>query len=68
MSGKAKTNGIERDLVEGPEEFLADLKSGVTIESKYPCRRVVLNMEPQPHTVDAFKTKLDVISNTGCDD
>lgn len=56
MARKLKTSdNVEKDLVEGLEGFLADLKSDSPIEKKYTCRRVVLDLEP--HTYDAEHTR-----------
>jgi putative transcriptional regulator len=43
---KSKLNDIERDLVEGLEGFVADLKSGEPIRAKYTHRRLVLDLQP----------------------
>jgi DNA-binding transcriptional regulator YiaG len=45
MIDKTKLNSVERDLVEGLEEFVHDLKNGAPIEKKYTCRGVVLDIE-----------------------
>ena len=50
MIDKTKLNSVERDLVAGLEEFVADLKSGTPIEKKYTCRRVILDLEPGAYT------------------
>jgi DNA-binding transcriptional regulator YiaG len=55
MIKKAKLNAVERDLVEGLEGFLADLKSGAPIEKKYTCRRVILDLEPHTYTADQVR-------------
>jgi putative transcriptional regulator len=55
MINKAKLNAIERDLVEGIEGFLADLKSDSPIEKKYTCRRIILDLEPHTYTADQVK-------------
>lgn len=47
---KSKLNAAERDLVEGLEGFLEDLKSGKPLGKKYTCRRVVLDVQPAPFT------------------
>ena len=52
---KEKLNAVERDLVEGLEGFLADLKSGAEIEKKYTTRRVVLDLELQTYTAEQVK-------------
>ena len=41
---KRKMNNVERDLVEGLEEFRGDLKSGRSIKKKYKVCRVNLKM------------------------
>lgn len=50
MPSKCKMNEIERDLIEGLEGFVADLRSGKQIEKMYTCRHVVLQLRPQPYT------------------
>ena len=52
---KKKVNNIERDLVEGLEGFLADLKTVASIEKKYTCRQVVLDLEPHTYTAEMVK-------------
>ena len=44
-----KLNDVERDLVDGMEQFLDDLKNNVPIKAKYTCRRLVLDLEPQSY-------------------
>jgi DNA-binding transcriptional regulator YiaG len=56
MACRRKMNRVERDLVEGLEGFLADLKSDAPIEKKYTCRRVVLDLEPHAYTAEQVKT------------
>ena len=48
-------NRVERDLVQGLEGFLADMKSDAPIEKKYTCRRVVLDLEPHAYTAEQVK-------------
>jgi DNA-binding transcriptional regulator YiaG len=55
MIAKNKLNAVERDLVEGLEGFLADLKSGASIEKKYTTRRVVLDLEPHAYTAEQVR-------------
>jgi DNA-binding transcriptional regulator YiaG len=55
MIRKSKLNTVERDLVEGLEGFLADLKSDAPIEKKYTCRRVILDLEPHTYTADQVR-------------
>ena len=43
---------MERNLVEGLEGFLDDLKSDADIEKKYTCRRVILDLRPESYTAD----------------
>jgi putative transcriptional regulator len=50
MLDKSKLTEIERDLVEGLEGFVKDLKSNKRIPDKYTCRRMVLDLQPQPYT------------------
>jgi putative transcriptional regulator len=56
MIDKTKLNSVERDLVEGLEEFVSDLKSGTPIEKKYTCRRIILDLEPQAYTAKDVKS------------
>ena len=56
MACGKKMNRVERDLVEGLEGFLDDLKSDAPIEKKYTCRRVVLDLEPHAYTAEQVKT------------
>ena len=39
-------NSLERDLVEGLDEFLETIKRGESVEKKYTSRGVVLDLEP----------------------
>ena len=58
---KQKLNKVEQDLVEGLKGFLRDLKSGVAIEEKYTCRRVVIDLKPRkfgPKQVKATRALL----------
>jgi putative transcriptional regulator len=58
MIDKSKLNDIERDLVEGMEGFLADVKddkSVMDMPEKYTCRRVVLKLTPQVYTAAEVK-------------
>jgi putative transcriptional regulator len=55
MINRSKLNDIERDLVEGMEGFLADLKSDTPIAEKYNCRRFVLDLEPTPYGPEEVK-------------
>lgn len=48
-------NSVELDLVKGLKGFLTDLKNDKAIEKKYTCRRVILDLEPQPYTVARVK-------------
>jgi putative transcriptional regulator len=50
MLDKSKLTDIERDLVEGLEGFVKDLKGDKRIPDKYTCRRMVLDLHPQPYT------------------
>jgi putative transcriptional regulator len=52
---KSKLNNVERDLVEGLEGFLADLKSDEAIDKKYTCRRVILDLERHTYTAGQVK-------------
>lgn len=49
MAGKSKLTDIERDLVDGLEEFANDLKGGAPLPDKYTCRRLVLDVEPRAY-------------------
>lgn len=55
MIKKLKLTDAERELVEGLEGFLADLRSGAPIEEKYTSRRVVLKL--RPHNYSARQVK-----------
>ena len=48
-------NGLESELVNGLEGFLADLKGDQSIEKKYTCRRVVLDLKLHPYTIAKVK-------------
>lgn len=50
-----KVSPAERELIEGLEEFVRDLKSGVSIESKYTCHRVVLDLPPRTYSAQQVK-------------
>lgn len=52
---RSKLSGLERDLVEGMEEFLNDLKSDAPIGGKYTCRRVVLELQPRSYSPTRVK-------------
>ncbi|HEX3657415.1 MAG TPA: hypothetical protein VHV55_16615 [Pirellulales bacterium] len=58
----ARMNSVERDLVAGLEGFLADLKGDKPIEKKYTCRRVVLDLVPQPYTVARVKATRQLLN------
>lgn len=51
----AKLTDAERDLIEGFDQLVADLRSDAPIEKKYTCRRVILELEPQTYTADQVK-------------
>lgn len=51
----SKVSPAERELIEGLEEFVHDLKAGVSIESKYTCRRVVLDLPPRSDSAQKIK-------------
>jgi putative transcriptional regulator len=60
---KKKMNDIERELLEGMEEFVTDLKGDEPIKGKYTCRRMVLDLQPQtygPAEVKATRLQLRV--------
>jgi len=52
---KNKLNSIERDLVEGLEGLVADLKGDEPIAEKYSCRRVMLDLNPHTYNAKAVK-------------
>lgn len=52
---KTKLNGVEKDLVEGLEDFLADLRADVPITKKYTCRRVVVDLQPHAYTAEQVR-------------
>lgn len=56
MIDKSKLTDAERDLVEGFDGLLDDLRSDVPIEKKYTCRRVVLELEPHSYTAAQVKS------------
>ena len=62
MINKAKLNTIERDLVEGLEELVHDLKSGAPIEKKYTCRRVVLDIGPKTRKAKDVKSTRNLLN------
>jgi putative transcriptional regulator len=55
MIDKSNLNSIEKDLVDGLEGFLDDLKSDNSLEKKYTCRRVVLDLAPHAYSADEVK-------------
>ena len=48
MAAKTKLNRIERSLVDGLGELLADLKADGPIEGNLTRRRIVLDLAPRP--------------------
>ncbi len=63
MIDKTNLSELERDLVEGLEGFLDDLKAGEVVPAKYTCRQVVLDLEPKslsPEAVKATRQMLQV--------
>lgn len=52
---KSSLNSIEKDLIEGLEGFVKDLKSDAVIPEKYTCRRVILDLQPHPFTPEQVK-------------
>ncbi|HEX4146205.1 MAG TPA: hypothetical protein VHY91_22075 [Pirellulales bacterium] len=56
MAKKHKPSSIERDLIEGLEDFTAHLKSDAPIEMKYTVRRVALDIHPKPYTPTRVKS------------
>ena len=55
MLDKSQMNSVERDLVEGLEGFLTDLKADAPVEKKYTLRRVVLDLQSQAYTPERVK-------------
>lgn len=55
MIDKSKLTDAERDLIEGFEELVTDLRSDAPLEKKYTCRRIVLDLEPRKYTADQVK-------------
>ena len=53
---KKKLSKVERDLVEGMEGFLHDLKTGAPLTEKYTCRRVVLDLKPHSYNSKQIKS------------
>ncbi|MEN6449272.1 MAG: hypothetical protein ABFC96_02170 [Thermoguttaceae bacterium] len=49
MIHRKKASRLERDLVEGLEEFLAGLKSGTPIDKMHACRRLTVDFESPVH-------------------
>lgn len=45
-----KLTSVEKDLVDGLEGFVRDLKTNVPIRSTYTCRRILLDLQPQAYT------------------
>lgn len=55
---KTKLNAVERDLVDGMEGFLGNLRSGAPLADKYTCRRVVLDLRTRTYSAkDVKKTR-----------
>ncbi|MCA9102876.1 MAG: helix-turn-helix domain-containing protein [Pirellulales bacterium] len=52
---ESKLTELEKDLVEGLDGFLGDLKADVDIPAKYTCRRVVLDLQPRAYTAEEVK-------------
>jgi putative transcriptional regulator len=59
---RSKLSKLEKDLVEGLEEFVTDLKSGKSIEKKYIRRRVVLDLEPGAYTPQKVKEVRQILN------
>lgn len=49
MVGQKKLTSIERDLLEGLEGLVSDLKGDAPLPDKYTCRRLVLDLERQAY-------------------
>ena len=64
MIDKLKLNSVEKDLVEGLESFLADLKTGKPIEKKYTCHRVALELAPQAYTAETVRATRELLSSS----
>lgn len=52
---KAKLNAVERDLIEGLEGFVADLKGDAPIAKKYTSRRVTLDLKAREFSPEQVK-------------
>ena len=61
MSKTKIQNSVERDLVEGLEGLLSDLKADAPIVERYTCRRVVLDLEPSHYTPELVKATRELL-------
>jgi len=62
---KSNLTDLERDLVEGMEGFLHDLKDGSgSIGGKYTCRRVVLDLAPKAYGAAEVKSTRQLLNTS----
>jgi putative transcriptional regulator len=54
-ANNAQLNKVERDLIEGLEEFRDALVSGKKISGEFTCRKVVLDLHPHAYTPEMVK-------------
>lgn len=47
----SEMNSVERDLIAGLSDFVSDLKE----DKPFTCRRLVLNLKPQPYTAEQVR-------------
>lgn len=59
---KRKLTNSERELVEGMEEFLADLKKEGPLPEKYTCRSISLDMQPRAFSAAEVRATRDMLS------
>lgn len=62
MLDKAQLSPAERDLVDGLEGFLSDLKSDRPLGEKYTCRRVFLELRPEKFTGERVRATRMMLS------
>jgi DNA-binding transcriptional regulator YiaG len=53
---------IGREIIEGFEEIIADMKAGVNIEAKYNCHTVTMNVEPTVYDAKRVKQTRELLS------
>ena len=61
MIDEMKLTDIERDLIEGMEGFLDDLRKDAPIREKYTCRRVVIDLRPTTYTPEQVKATRNLL-------